>query len=117
MSDERPLFPRELAGFASPREAMASLRWEKKLQHDAELAERVWAERERVKRAFLEGMQAVMSGATLMLDGPEHAWLLSHARRDLYPGPPTPLHLRAALLRAGHRICDCRRPGGPGEGM
>ena len=87
---------------------------ERKMLQDANYTDRVWAERTRVKEAFYEGLAAATAlGITLSFD---EAWEISRARRNLYPGPPTPLHLAAKLRRHGYKMCDCRRPGGPGEG-
>ena len=113
----RPMFPRKVAPlptFESPKAAGKRLQWERKQRENAELTEQIWALRMRVKAAFLEGYRAgaLMVGVADDLD----CWQISDARRDLYPGPPTPLHLAAKLRAHGYKLCDCRRPGGPGQG-
>ena len=86
--------------------------WERRLREN-ELEMRRLAElRDRVSEAFFEGYCSGMD-----VRDPAEAWQHSWARRDLFPGPPTPVHKRALLAARG--LYDrLREPGGPGpEGM
>lgn len=81
--------------------------WERRLRANAELMEQVVQLRERVFDAFAEGFAAGMD-----MRDPAEAWQSSWSRRDLYPGPPTPMvkrGLRGVPYRRG------REPGGPGD--
>lgn len=77
--------------------------------HDEAYAERWWRRCRQLRAAFDQGHHAGASGYDLV-----DAWQHSPIRRELFPGPPCPLHLRCLAASRGVPIDPSRDPGGPG---
>lgn len=98
-----------------PGPAQGARRWQHELRlragafFDEAYAERWWRRCRQVRDAFELGHYAGACGYDLA-----EAWQFSPIRKELFPGPPTPLHLRCRAAASGFPIDYSRDPGGPG---